>query len=232
MKRLIAFWLVLAFLCVGALSSCTSEDRSVQTVQKERTEESKEAEIEKDTDNPEETEAPEDGATTQKTKDADFRNVTWGMTMNEVKRSETLSVQEEDDAVLAYEETVAGLDAYLLYGFDDDGKLYNAYYSFVEKHSNDNLYISDYNNLVDKLTEKYGEPNYNRDVWLNTLFQDHPEDYGLAVSIGHLMYGAEWETPTTKISLVLSGDNYKCTLIIGYTSKTYQAVTSSSTAGL
>jgi DNA repair exonuclease SbcCD ATPase subunit len=42
---------------------------------------------------------------------------------------------------------------------------------------------------------------------------------GLAISIGDLAYGASWETSTTKIDLMLSGDNYKIKLILSYISK-------------
>jgi len=37
--------------------------------------------------------------------------------------------------------------------------------------------------------------------------------------VGDLEYISAWETPTTKIFLNLSGDNYKIRLIIGYRSK-------------
>ena len=42
---------------------------------------------------------------------------------------------------------------------------------------------------------------------------------GLAISIGDLEYGASWETSTTKIDLMLSGDNDKIKLILSYISK-------------
>ena len=42
---------------------------------------------------------------------------------------------------------------------------------------------------------------------------------GFAISIGDLEYGASWETSTTKIDLMLSGDNDKIKLILSYISK-------------
>ena len=42
---------------------------------------------------------------------------------------------------------------------------------------------------------------------------------GLAISTGDLEYGASWETSTTKIDLMLSGDNDKIKLILSYISK-------------
>ena len=41
----------------------------------------------------------------------------------------------------------------------------------------------------------------------------------MVISVGHLAYGNSWETPNTKISLMLSGDNYKIQLVLSYTSK-------------
>jgi len=42
---------------------------------------------------------------------------------------------------------------------------------------------------------------------------------GLSISIGDLIYWISWETSTTKIDLMLSGDNYKINLILSYISK-------------
>ncbi len=41
----------------------------------------------------------------------------------------------------------------------------------------------------------------------------------MAVSVGHLLYAVQWEISTTKISLMLSGDNYKIKLVLSYTSE-------------
>ncbi|GAH24772.1 unnamed protein product [marine sediment metagenome] len=41
----------------------------------------------------------------------------------------------------------------------------------------------------------------------------------MAISAGHLVYGSSWETSTTKIELMLWGDNYKINLTLFYTSK-------------
>lgn len=69
------------------------------------------------------------------------------------------------------------------------------------------------------MTKKYGKPDLDKIVWKNDLFKDNKQDWGTAISVGHLVYGAEWNTPTTQIIMMLHGDNYKITLIIGYYSK-------------
>ena len=79
---------------------------------------------------------------------------------------------------------------------------------------------------ADKLSELREEK-----IKLGTLLAEKEAEYanrlslldeqsrGLAISIGDLAYGASWETSTTKIDLMLSGDNYKIRLILSYISK-------------
>lgn len=55
--------------------------------------------------------------------------------------------------------------------------------------------------------------------YANRLSLLDEQSRGLAISIGDLEYGASWETSTTKIDLMLSGDNYKIKLILSYISK-------------
>jgi len=55
--------------------------------------------------------------------------------------------------------------------------------------------------------------------YANRLSLLDEQSQGLAISIGDLAYGALWETSTTKIELMLSGDNYKIKLILSYISK-------------
>lgn len=55
--------------------------------------------------------------------------------------------------------------------------------------------------------------------YTNRLSLLDEQNRGLAISRGDLEYGASWETSTTKIDLMLLGDNYKIKLILSYISK-------------
>jgi len=90
---------------------------------------------------------------------------------------------------------------------------------FVGEHSNKNDYIRDYKNLKEILAKKYGKPWSDRTTWDNDLFKNDRSQWGLAVSIGHLSYGALWDTSKTYITLGLSGDNYEITLLAAYDSR-------------
>jgi len=64
------------------------------------------------------------------------------------------------------------------------------------------------------------------------LYKDDPQDWGMAVSAGHMIKYAKWETNTTNISIIMTGDNYEITTMVGYESKNIQAPDTNNTDGL
>jgi len=148
----------------------------------------------------------------------DFRNTNWGMSKEQVKATEDKKPGSEIDNTIAYRVKIDGDEYICGYTFLED-KLYNAGYVFTGKHSNRNLYIDDYKRLKEILTKKYGKPLTDRITWDDDLFKNDRSQWGLAVSIGDLSYGATWETSTTYITLRLWGDNYEISLVLAYDSR-------------
>lgn len=169
----------------------------------------------------------DDTAETQKsasTSDSDFRDVQWGMSVNKVKeieKTKLISEQKGYKDILIYSDSLMGLDCHVGYVFVND-KLVRSKYIITQKHTNKNEYIYDYDRLKKILIDKYGEPEWTKNnddkTWLNSLFKGSPEDWGKAVSAGHLVYSSEWHTPKSKIGLSLSGDNFEIELVIEYKS--------------
>lgn len=149
----------------------------------------------------------------------DFRNTTWGMTQEEVKKVEIdvewVNLLDRENVLTGTAET-AGMDSMIAYTFDSDGKLQRAVVLFTESHTSENLYIDDYYEVQEKLTEKYGEPKLDKKIWNDDLYKDDENDWGFAVSIGDLAYGSTWESNATQIALQLKGDNYSCQISILY----------------
>ena len=151
-----------------------------------------------------------------------FRTTLWGMSKDQVKGTETSGLQEYKlggdlsglDA-LYFNTEVAGLNCQVVYYFADN-MLTRARYIFGEEHSNKNIYIEDFEKIKGKLNESYGIPDKDRTIWSDKLYQDDPSEYGMAVSVGHLQYLAEWRPPETSIRLFLKGDNYKIQLVVEY----------------
>jgi hypothetical protein len=148
----------------------------------------------------------------------DFRKTTWGQTKKEVEQTETLIPIHSDDKVIMYKETLLGFPTIVGYVFNQN-RLVRGAYSFSQSHTNKNDYISDFEKIKFTLSKKYGFPQSDIKNWKNSLYKNDPEQFGLAISIGHLEYVSKWETERTLIFLVLKGDNYKITFQLFYDSK-------------
>ncbi len=151
------------------------------------------------------------------TKNAGFRKTRWGMSKKEVEKAEGGKPDLEQGRVIAYSGTVVGLDTAIAYVFVKD-KLVRARYAITEKHVNDNQYLDDYATLKAALTKKYGKPDDHQAVWKNNLYRDDPDNWGMAVAAGHLVFYDTWKQPGTRIDLVLSGNNFDVSLVAEYTS--------------
>lgn len=153
----------------------------------------------------------------------DFRKTKWGMSVAQVKASESNLPTNEGPSppfnlLIAYNGAIA--DMPVIYGFFFiDNKLVQGSYLFTQEHMNKNLYIKDYNEVKNILTRKYGEPHFDQTNWESNFYERVEENYGTAVSLGHLNYGAGWNTPTTRIMISLMGDNGKIHLNVIYYDK-------------
>lgn len=154
----------------------------------------------------------------------DFRNCTWGMSQEEVMEHESEpSIYQLNETYLRCDDVkVSGLSCDIIYQFEND-KLVYGMISFQESHSNKNFFISDFNTIEEALTTKYGNPVEEKVRWLNDLYQDDTDNWGKAISMGHLVMGTTWETDTTEIISVLGGDNYQISMAISYIPKGYES---------
>lgn len=151
----------------------------------------------------------------------DFRKACWGMTKEQVLASETAeSIAKNKERELAYKGSVNDLDCKIIYVFAYD-TLVKARYLINEEHSNKNEYITDYEKLKEILNKKYGDPTKDRTTWLSSIYKDNSRDWGLAISLGQLVYFTEWDTESTQIWLMLQGDNHKIQFSVEYTSIKY-----------
>jgi hypothetical protein len=148
----------------------------------------------------------------------DFRSAHWGDSAAAVKSYESAKLLEAAADGLAYDGETAGLKASILYQFVDD-KLVSGGYVFNGRHVNTNLFINEYTALQGLLKEKYGAPKAEKMVWHSDLFRNDPAQWGTAVASGALTYFSAWETPETKITLVLTGDNFKVNFGLQYRSR-------------
>lgn len=155
----------------------------------------------------------------------DFRKTTWGMSQIEVEQAEEgVSVFQGEyskKSELVFQGDASGIPCYIFYEFAEGKLTQTAYwfYYFDKSHSNKNDYISDYSNLKEKLTKKYGNPFTDQKTWNNNLYKNDSKNWGVAISLGHLSVTTKWRTPATEIALVLWGKDDGISLAILYTSK-------------
>ncbi|MDO9554981.1 MAG: hypothetical protein Q7J40_00155 [Atribacterota bacterium] len=149
----------------------------------------------------------------------DFRKANWRMSKEEVKATEDKRPDLEDDTELVYKVKIGEDNFLCVYSFIED-KFYRSTYLFDETHTNKNLYINDYERLKEILTKKYGKPTIDKIEWRNDLFKNDKQDWGTAISIGHLEYRTLWmmliRLDIIEITLKLTGDNYEISLGILY----------------
>ncbi len=157
------------------------------------------------------------GASKSQNKDQfDFRKTRWGMSVDEVKASEGLYAIVKsifDNITVNYFEEIHGKPVKLYYSFRF-GSLITAKYTINAKHDNLGLYVQDYNDLLEILTQKYGEieegtrPAKSQDM--NLVAQ--------SVLNGQIEYSAKWISDTTQIHLVLGSMDEKILCGVHYNS--------------
>jgi hypothetical protein len=147
----------------------------------------------------------------------DFKNSDWGMSIEAVSNAETnsKSIAHTDD-MLVYAGTLDGMKAQVSYGFDENKRLFSASYTIVEPFASSNTYILKYQSLKSDLIKMYGKPEKDETNWIDPLYKDHLNNYGMAVSKGELNYLATWKLKNKSLIIQLKGEDFKSDLTISY----------------
>ena len=135
----------------------------------------------------------------------DFRGSSWGMSKEEVKRSEDLAPLNEGESYITYGERVMGLASVVGYHFLE-GALVEAGYAFREPLGGERVYVREYSKVKGMLAGSYGEPSMDEAA--------SGECGGFCVRCSGeecrnacpLVYLSEWTTGRSVIRLVLMGE--------------------------
>ena len=167
-----------------------------------------------------------------------FRGVEWGIPMTDlitqIIDNEYENGLDKDgysvgiDKFVIFDTTVGGYKCEADYFLVDD-KFADGAYFLKEEHSNIEQYYSDYKDLIQKYTDKYGDPLYNTGEWIgDSLYKDKPEKYGMAVGKGDLKLSARWEAEDgSAIEFLMTGDNFDIVTRIDYLCPDYSNDTTS-----
>jgi uncharacterized lipoprotein YehR (DUF1307 family) len=146
----------------------------------------------------------------------DFRAADWGMSKDEVKKTERRKLEHEDENSLTYSGYYNKLYTYITYQFKDD-KLFRAGVIYPQKLESDNLYLENYEKLKSDIIKAYGAPVIDGEKQLNPGAVIEPDKKAEAVCRGDLMYGAQWSVPGSMVVLMIRGDNKECLVSLIYT---------------
>lgn len=150
-----------------------------------------------------------------------FRGMDWGNSKEFIIQNEKLELKVKKENSIAYGGEISGSKFIIAYLFTSNNKLSRGKYISMENHSNKNKFISDFENLKEILTKKYGKPLEDNEIWFNDLYKNSYEDWGMAISVGHLSYSSRWETSDSGIVILLDGNNFKTRLAVEYTSNEF-----------
>jgi hypothetical protein len=150
----------------------------------------------------------------------DFNNVHWGDGIQTVEDAIAGKPITKNESSIVYRQTLGTHPAILAFHFTD-GKLSSAVYWISEDHSEPSAYLGDFDDLDKLLIDKYGKPYHSRMSWVNSLFQNDPSHYGIALAAGQMRKDSIWDLKTMNITHAVYGDNFKVKHGIEYSSKEY-----------
>ncbi|CAB1058480.1 hypothetical protein D1BOALGB6SA_3236 [Olavius sp. associated proteobacterium Delta 1] len=153
--------------------------------------------------------------------DYSFRNSKWGLTKEAVTASEIkMDPVEINENTIKYKTQILENNVELIYLFSQN-KLAGAVYKLNDNYLNSHHFLNTYKKFKAALTQKYGQPREEMTNWLNDTFRNVSQKRGLALSLGHTEYFANWETAISNISIRLKEENYSVLCVIEYWSKEY-----------
>ena len=149
----------------------------------------------------------------------DFRNAKWGMTKDEVKSSEKLSLSDELPEAITYVSEMGGKPAIIGYVFNEEGQLMRAGYLVDDEQISPRDYVAAFEEAKKDMGVRLGMPSTDRMLWTSGV-QDvtDPEQFGEATCDGKIRYIAGWANERTAINLTLDGYEGKCRLAAMYDS--------------
>ena len=215
MKRINIIFIILTFLFLSSCSIIENKEKSEE--ENESTSEINKSIVEETTI--EETTIAATIALTERI-NADIRNAKWGDSIETVKKYENAKLLIEDIETLSYSDIVLGSDVCIHYIFSPDYGLYKVIYAFMESHTNESFYITEFDNYKSSLTEKYGIPY--EDKIINTSDLADNMEAGLAIEFGFTVYRTKWTFNNSNIFLGMYGDNGEIQILVSFEDNNYK----------
>ena len=137
--------------------------------------------------------------------DPQFRNSRWGMTRDEVFRSEPakgLPIQSGDPSVMLFGTEVIGHSSLVIYRFAE-GRLVGGGYIIIVKSPDADPFLRTFNAVVERMSAAHGAAEVARQWAGGDPRKDGEAESDAAVAAGRLKLVASWRLPFSSIRVVL-----------------------------
>ena len=159
----------------------------------------------------------DDTKKTLSAEEADFRNLKWGMTKDEVSYAQGTGYREPDENTMYYTRLrEEGFPADAEYTFND-GKLVQGIFYITENKSEAPISVEDFMELVNSLKERFGEPKIADLVYTNEgdATDDTQKQLEL-VKQGLLQFRTGWMLDGTELRVVMFPRNGEACIGLQY----------------
>ena len=134
---------------------------------------------------------------------SDVRNLYWGMSKEQVQMVEDVRfLQIDDTSLMAMNANAYDMNGLLVVVFEND-QLAGVMYLFDEHYANGDLYIKDYQSMVQHFISLYGKPHEEKIEWIGK----ETDALGQAFLDGQVLMGTWWETERSNIFCMLGNDD-------------------------
>jgi hypothetical protein len=145
----------------------------------------------------------------------DVRKARWGMTREEVKKSESLQLLSDRKDLVEYKFMLLGIKSKIQYKFQEN-RLAGAEYVIEQDDVNPSRFYDDFKALRAFLRQSYNMPVSDEKIWTNDIYKADEKNWGFAISLGFLTCKTSWQNATTKIFLTQTGGNHMINTSILY----------------
>jgi len=136
----------------------------------------------------------------------------WGLGVSKIKKME--------DNELIKSEYLNGSEFLIYKGFFDshecltsyrfvDNKLIQCSYLITLDSKYSDKCFQEYEKHKKTLTNKYGDPMTSREDWVNYQYRNRPQDWDLAIKVGHLRCKSMWSSKSTVVRIDIFSKDYK-----------------------
>ena len=136
----------------------------------------------------------------------DFRDMKWGMSIEDIEALEGTDYTKRTGGVIRYEDLyVGGYPVQAEYTLEDDRLVQCVYYT-THFENTMQQYLDDFELLKKRYTNKYGTPKYDDQKWADDITDPDRQKALQALAEGRMMYRVGWKFSNTEINLVLFKD--------------------------